>query len=94
MEEQAIELPQLPEPAFDREVTYSGIAVNKVVTELYFDADQMQGYARAAVLAERSRALAEVEKVKKWLSGKDTVYAFWAEDEVDDCLDAIRKGTK
>lgn len=43
----------MPEPAFSREIEYSGIAVNKVVTEQYYTADQMRDYAAAAVLRER-----------------------------------------
>jgi hypothetical protein len=51
MEEQAIELPPMPQPAW-REMR--PLTVPKVAAE-WFSVEQMQAYARAVVMVERER---------------------------------------
>jgi hypothetical protein len=97
MEEQAIELPPLPEPGVSRR------------DEDAFTADQMCAYARAAVLAERERCAkvceAQAETVAENLYGHPRHKAIeWAKldkfeseyEKAEDVLGivaaAIRKG--
>jgi hypothetical protein len=75
MEEQAIQLPPLPEGRYtDFEA---------------FNADQMQAYARAAVLAERERCAKVCESMQ---IAKVATLGDWTKLIGDEIAAAIRKG--
>jgi hypothetical protein len=74
MTEQAIELPELPEPA-ERE--YTTWAMDAVFKERW-SADQMREYARQAVLADRARI--ESSEVVQFLCGASELDGSWYGD--------------
>jgi len=87
-------LPPLPVHTLEREEVYSGIAVNKVCTVLYYTADQMREYGAACAAAAVKHAYtagwvacAEWAKRDDLLADIDSP-AFQREFDA-----AIRKGT-
>ena len=74
-------LPPLPRPAILLTVDLPMVSGAKVKKQPFYTEDQMRDYATAAVLAERARCIAIVEK---WRD------AYPSEDGTRDALDDLR----